>query len=933
MDHTLKPVFARPPRKSTAVLIVRPDPAAEQVQSHGASLHAQSARVAVPPTFKSQPRPTSSTKAKDLSSHHLPAETASTATNFDVYARPFVPDALTSINKLHGLTYDTPAVNQIDFVSWFRDFLPFNFLPRIAQATPLPVEASFDPSDDVRQTHYEQYFRHHLDAEIASQTRENESYSLYDHDVIIDHKPNAPITVSVQVPGLQENSPYVEEDDVIQLRQLEKEFETTLLPAGQSKQNSGSRPRVLNTVLRWTGVAYNGRVTSVQRKNEIVLVKIADFGPRGSGAGFGTRGVGLKRMHPGEHHLKFNIQFPVPKERYLPMQQALPIVQEALLMESSKLSDDSSTRSFSGGRGWWKSMLFPVEANCKAQMNLNKGYFKRNYFDRELNWEQLKVIESVCEQDYGSLPFLVSGPPGTGKTKTLVELAVQLIKYTDGVSHLLFCAPSDPAADTIVQRLSPHFPPNQLFRLNRPSRAFAEVPGAVLPFCHIPDTTFNLPPFKQLMTYKIVVTTCRDASLLMYARMTNSDLYSAEEGLRSSIHPYSTQQSPTYLHWTALLMDEAAQAKEPEALIPLCVVAQPLESGNLLSTPLVVMAGDEHQLGPRTSLRSSPLKTSLFARLFARPVYASHPLARDKSGKAPPTLNSAMLPIFRPAFANLIRNYRSHPAILAVPSSLFYADTLVPEATGTDYLASWSGWKGRKWPVLFHNNLSDDDHEMDGGGWYNRGEVNIACGYAARLVETGLVEPQDVCIMSPFKAQVQRLRKTMRAAPYGGVLWKVDIGPTEIFQGLERGVVIICTTRSRERFVEKDQEVGWGLIGMPNKMNVALTRAKYGLIVVGNRDILLQDPNWKAFLEFCERNGLMAGVDVRTQLNSGGRVGYTALERRLMAQERDLDIGPKSSRVLGGTTQDDVMWTTGMQEPLDSDGYEYKDEEYEYVYD
>lgn len=56
----------------------------------------------------------------------------------------------------------------------------------------------------------------------------------------------------------------------------------------------------------------------------------------------------------------------------------------------------------------------------------------------------------------------------------------------------------------------------------------------------------------------------------------------------------------------------------------------------------------------------------------------------------------------------------------------------------------------------------------------------------------------------------------------------------------------------------EDQKLGWGIIGMPNTMNVALTRAKYGLIVVGNKDLLVEDENWKAFVQFCERNGLVA---------------------------------------------------------------------------
>jgi hypothetical protein len=328
------------------------------------------------------------------------------------------------------------------------------------------------------------------------------------------------------------------------------------------------------------------------------------------------------------------------------------------------------------------------------------------------------------------------------------------------------------------------------------------------------------------------------------------------------------------------------------------------------------------RLGPRTSLSSSPLRMSLFGRLFARPVYVTHPLARGKTGTALPALTKAMLPIARPAFANLIRNYRSHPAILAVPSALFYADTLEPEATNTDRLAGWSEWRGRGWPVLFRNNDSEDDLETDGGGWYNAGEARLACQYASQLVHTGLLTQNEVCIMSPFKAQVQCLRKTIREERYGS-LWDVDIGPTEAFQGLERGVVILCITRSRQRYVEKDKEVDWGIIGLANKMNVALTRAKFGLIVIGKHEILRHDSNWKAFLEFCERNDLVAGkTDGDGQSHDRDNVERTRLEKVLLAKEENQN----ESRVIKGIDQDDEMWRK-EQEAFDMDGYGFSDDE------
>ena len=69
----------------------------------------------------------------------------------------------------------------------------------------------------------------------------------------------------------------------------------------------------------------------------------------------------------------------------------------------------------------------------------------------------------------GVLPYLISGPPGTGKTKTLVETAMQLLNTT--IYHVLICAPSEAAADTLTLLLKQYLNAKQMLRLNRPGRA------------------------------------------------------------------------------------------------------------------------------------------------------------------------------------------------------------------------------------------------------------------------------------------------------------------------------------------------------------------------------------------------------------------------------------------------------------------------------
>jgi superfamily I DNA and/or RNA helicase len=287
-----------------------------------------------------------------------------------------------------------------------------------------------------------------------------------------------------------------------------------------------------------------------------------------------------------------------------------------------------------------------------------------------------------------------------------------------------------------------------------------------------------------------------------------------------------------------------------------------------------------------------------------------------------------MLPIIYPPFANLIRNYRSHPAILSVPSSLFYNDTLIPEAaTPNTPLQASSLWRGRKWPVLFFPNKANDEIERDGGGWYNVSEAKLACSVAQTLVEVARVKQADICIMSPFAAQVRLLRSFIRSNAYGGGsgLWDVNIGPLEAFQGLEKRVVIICTTRTRSRFLGEDAKRGLGIVGQKRKMNVALTRAKEALFVIGNPEVLGQDEHWRQWLAFCWRNGLVMdpGKVWDGDLEDVGEVKVGVLERALVAKE---DHGAeREGKLLGAAAtsldmeRDYELWVESLRAALDEE--------------
>jgi helicase MOV-10 len=780
---------------------------------------------------------------------------------YDVYAKSYVPQSLRAINEeVPRSVIDTTSKHKIAFASYIGQFAGTGFLtPRHDPRYNLLHVASPQTSGLTEQT-YAQHLGPMLQQESVAHVKRNRDYTLYAVYMQAILTSDGMRLWAVVVPGLREDDPLVEMGDVLQVRQLWVDW------AGYPTRFPGSvfTPTVLEYGLHaaervWTGTQFNASVYGVSRIRETVYLRVD----------------GLQHIAPYVEQsvlpMFVNIVFPL-KQRILRSQhRALLAVSEQLTacgqisrdidsyFQSSLGNDIEPTRSRSDPQSdWIRRMLFPTEHDGQLQTKL-RTVPHRALFDHAINYEQAHAVNSVCTLDYGTLPYLISGPPGTGKTKTLVETAMQLLNTTD-VAHMLICAPSEAAADTFALRLKQYLTPKQLLRLNGPNRADNEVPRELLQYCYVKDDMFYLPPFRTLLAYSIVVTSCRDATILAEARLTNADLWTMERDLISTLHPEDEPPTPS-LHWKALLLDEAAQATEVDVLPAISVVCPPSAYPQDHAQPRMVLAGDEHQLGPRTASHDPAFSRSLFARLFARPVYANHPLDRSyvKSSSGPPVLKRSMLPILYPPFTNLIRNYRSHPSILSIPSSLFYHDTLIPEApTPCTPLQSSPIWRGRKWPVLYIPHTSPDDLERDNGGWYNTSEARLACTIAESLVLSSGVKQEDICIMSPFAAQVKLLRGMIRRETAGGAgLWDVNIGPVEAFQGLERRVVILCTTRTRMRFVEEDRKRDVGLMGQRRKMNVALTRAREGLIVIGSPEVMGVDQCWRAWMVFCERNGLV----------------------------------------------------------------------------
>jgi len=438
---------------------------------------------------------------------------------------------------------------------------------------------------------------------------------------------------------------------------------------------------------------------------------------------------------------------------------------------------------------------------------------------------------------FGAMPFLISGPPGTGKTKTIIETILQLLSQPSLSGwdiHILACAPSPSAADTIALRLIKHLKPGEMFRLNDITRTFAEVPDALMLYSHSTETFFSLPPWEKLMMAKVVVTDCMSSFELIKARCTNRDI-SPLQDLYRPIFPDQKGSILKRWHWTHLFIDEAAQAREPESLIPLLVVA-PESLSNDSIMPKLILAGDSNQLGPNivsVVARRYGLDISLFERLLKRDVYADHPNARQNIWKH---FEGRW---YRPAFVNLIRNYRSHKGILMMPSAMFYNSTLLDEARNTTSLTSWKYLTNPKIPVLFVPCADEEMWIPDTAGWYNPSEIKITVTLIQHLLDKEntpetQVQAAEVAVITPFREQVIRTRKALRKQGLGAV----SVGTVENYQGGERRVTILNCVRSTARFLDWDKQKGRGIVNQRQRFNVAITRAKDLLIIIGNPSIL-----------------------------------------------------------------------------------------------
>lgn len=151
-------------------------------------------------------------------------------------------------------------------------------------------------------------------------------------------------------------------------------------------------------------------------------------------------------------------------------------------------------------------------------------------------------MKNILKRTAQPYPYILFGPPGTGKTKTLVEAIAQIYKQNEKSDHILVCATSNSACDEVAKRLLKTIPSNQIFRMYAKSANTSDATSELIAASNFSKRVHYYPVLKILYQYKIVICTLTTAGRLSQAGINTK-------------------------HFSYIFVDESGSATETQTLI------------------------------------------------------------------------------------------------------------------------------------------------------------------------------------------------------------------------------------------------------------------------------------------------------------------------------------------------------------------------------
>ena len=475
-----------------------------------------------------------------------------------------------------------------------------------------------------------------------------------------------------------------------------------------------------------------------------------------------------------------------------------------------------------------------------------------NYIDENLNRSQKSAIENAlsCENF-----FLIHGPFGTGKTRTLVELISQETRQNHKV---LATAESNAAVDNILERLMEN-KKLTLTRLGHPQRVSKHNITQTLAYKvenhklnkkikKIHKKIDNLIEKRRVHTkptpqyrrgfgdYDILyhaskgkggrgISAEKMKSMAKWIEINqqideaHDDIKRIENRMIKNIieesdvilatNSSAALESIARVKFDVAVIDEASQATIPSVLIPIAKAHR------------FILAGDHKQLPPT--------------------------IISDRAGELEKTLFEELIRIY-PFKSQLLNvQYRMNSLLMQFPNREFYdnglkSDSSVDDITINDILNNDYDEKAMLFIDTSKMDEEGETHLKDSKSIINKLEAKISVNVARDYLNAGISE-DDIGIISPYADQVKIIQDKT----------PVEVKTVDGFQGREKEIIIISTVRS-------NYNGNIGFLKDLRRLNVAITRAKRKLIIIGNKNTLITNPTYARLIKFVEDEDLLVEI-------------------------------------------------------------------------
>lgn len=413
------------------------------------------------------------------------------------------------------------------------------------------------------------------------------------------------------------------------------------------------------------------------------------------------------------------------------------------------------------------------------------------------NPSQSMAIRHIVNRKNFPSPYIVFGPPGTGKTSTLVETVAQIVKLFPSLK-VLITANSNSACDEIGDRLIKYVGHNKIFRYYSPSfqRKMNRVHPKLQSCSNLRQGFHTQPSVQELISYNVVICTLVNAGRM---GKLPADLFDF------------------------VFVDECASSAEAYVTIPLSLTM----SNQLPFKASIVLLGDPKQLGQIMKTHHCErykFNVSMMERVMAMEKYKFN----ENTGYNPDLITQ------------LVDNFRSHEAILDFSNKNFYNSILKARQVAhiANFAVGWNRLPNPQVPLIFRASWTPS--QEDGTSHFNLGDIHLIKCYIYSMTNIGIngkkIACSDIGVISPYATQREKLKSALPP--------DVEIGTVEYFQGREKLIIIMSCVRSKTRTI--------GFLSNEKRLNVALTRAKGLLIVVGNPETLGKNKLWRKFMTSCK---------------------------------------------------------------------------------